>query len=54
MSKRQILELIEQGVANGRIPPYLASYIAEYVAEAEVDAAGDDEEGLAAAPATAS
>jgi len=43
MTQHELLRLIEEGLANGRISPYLAAYIAGEVLGVEALATGYDE-----------
>ncbi|HNP72379.1 MAG TPA: hypothetical protein PKK15_14765 [Kouleothrix sp.] len=42
-SKQEILEMIEQGIENGRIAPYLAAYIAAELLGIAAHATGYDD-----------
>ena len=43
MSKQDLLEMLEEGLENGRIKPYLAAYIATEVLYTDPRAAGYDD-----------
>ena len=43
MSKQDLIEILEEGLENGRIKPYLAAYIAAEVLHTEPRATGYDD-----------
>jgi hypothetical protein len=43
MTQQDLLAMIEEGLENGRITPYLAAYIAAEVMGVDADATGYDD-----------